>query len=358
MKVGILNLPFDNNYGGNLQRYALIKVLMDLGCSVEHIYMRKYQYLSWYLIPYKYLGRFILNIFRKDKKPIRMERYINNMTDLNNEKVLEFYNKYIPHTKIITSKKDLLNFPHYDAYIVGSDQVWRKNITRQFGLGIYFFDFLKNVKNIKRYAYAVSFGSVENELTMKEVNNLRHLYCKFDMVSVRERTGLDLLKNYDWIIPKALQCLDPTLLLNKKDYVRLIENANTQSSPGNLFCYILDYKDEYSEVIKRIAKENNLIPFVLTLKDSQNISIEQWLRYFEDAEYIITDSYHGTVFSIIFNKRHLILKNEKRGNARIKDLENIFANCSDNDYMNSSSYQEMKNVSISFLKSMVEIGNN
>lgn len=351
INFGLINLPFDNNYGGNLQRYALIKVLSDLGCHVEHIYMRKYQYLPWYLVPYKYLGRILLNIFRKDNKPIRMEKYINEITDLNNNKVLEFYNKYIPHTRIITSKNDLLKLPLYDAYIVGSDQVWRKSITRQFGLDLYFLNFLNN-NNVKRYAYAVSFGSVENELTAKDFKKIENLYHKFNMVSVREKSGLDLIMKYGWTVPKAIQCLDPTLLLNKEDYVSLIEKTNTHPATGNLFCYILDYKDEYNEIIAQVAKEKGLVPFMLNLNNSQDISIEQWLRYFNDAEYVITDSYHGTVFSIIFNKCHLVLENEKRGNARIQDLHRIFV--SSNNSTNNACYNNMKKASINFLKQMIE----
>lgn len=352
IKVALINLPFDNNYGGNLQRYALIKVLLDLGCNIEHIYMRKYQHLPWFLIPYKYLGRILFNIFRKNKKPVRIEKYINNISDINNERVLEFYNKYIPHTRIITSKNELLKLPPYDAYIVGSDQVWRKSLTRQFGLSLYFLDFLKTNNNVKKYAYAASFGSTDNELTTEDIKKLEPLYHKFNMVSVREKSSLDLITNYGWIVPKATQCLDPTLLLNKEDYLRLIENANTHPANGNLFCYILDYKDEYNAIIAQVAEEKGLVPFILGLNDSRDISIEQWLRYFNDAEYVITDSYHGTVFSIIFNKCHLVLENDKRGNARIQDLHRIFD--SNNNYQNNVCYNNMKKASINFLKQMIE----
>lgn len=317
MKLALLNLPFDSNYGGNLQRYALITTLQRNGYDIEHINLRFNYKLPWYKIPLSYSKRIIKKLIFHDSKPILLEQQMTRDVIRKNKVAEIFYNKYIPHTKIIKNKKELNLLPRYDAYIVGSDQVWRKSMTRAYGLSTYFFDFVKNDSS-KKIAYGVSLGSDQNELTPTEIQKLAHYYKKFSAVSVRESSAIKMFQTYKWTSPQAIQVLDPTLLLTKEDYEKLINNAYTHHCSGNVFCYILDNNPEKEKFITKLSSQLELTPFHIDLEG--DTSIEQWLRAFRDAKHIITDSYHGLIFSIIFNKSFTLIRNEKRGNARFDSI--------------------------------------
>lgn len=322
MNIALLNLPFDSNYGGNLQRYALITILQRNGYRVEHINLRFNYKLPWYKIPFSYSKRIIKRLIFHDKNPILLEQQMENEAIARNRLAEVFYNKYIPHTKSINNKKGLNKLPKYDAYIVGSDQVWRKSMTQAYGLSTYFFDFVKDTITTK-IAYGVSLGNNNNELTQTEIKKLRRLYKRFTAVSVRESSAIEIFQNYQWTMPQAIQVLDPTLLLSKEDYNKLIDNGNTHHSSGNLFCYILDNDPVKEKIILEEIDKLKLTPFYINLKE-KNTSIEQWLRSFRDAKHIITDSFHGLVFSIIFNKPFTLIRNERRGNARFDSILELF----------------------------------
>ena len=127
--------------------------------------------------------------------------------------------------------------------------------------------------------------------------------------------------------------LDPTLLLKEEDYIKLFERTKTPQSEGNLFCYILDKGKETSSIIDGISKDKVLSPFYINsryeepnapLEERIQQPVEKWLRAFHDAEFIITDSFHACVFSIIFNKPFIVYGNKERGMARFESLLKIF----------------------------------
>lgn len=322
MKIAILNLQFDNNFGGNLQRYALITILKRMGHDVTHLNLRfNYDHLSWN----KKLWRFTKRVRRKlfiDKTTqiFPLESYSQRIYESSCSEANKFYNKYIHHTKALYSKKEVSKQTQYDVYIVGSDQVWRKKYCKMYGLHTFFFDYLPI--NKKRIAYGISLGTDEFQFD-DDIAILSTLYKRFRAVSVRENSALNIFEHYGWTIPRAKLVLDPTLLLNKDDYIKLIKDDHTSPSPGNLFCYILDITDEKKQVIENISKDKRLIPFHITLNSTKRISIQQWLRSFYDASYIITDSYHGLLFSIIFNKPFKLIRNEVRGNTRFESIINM-----------------------------------
>lgn len=320
MKIALLNLQYDNNYGGNLQRYALMTVLQRMGHDVTHLNLR-FNFITypWHHQCYLILRRLLSRIFKRNGCAIfpeyrRQQEYMRScaVTDV-------FYNKYIKHTKPIYSKKELQKYQDFDAFIVGSDQVWRKTIAAIYGITTFFFDYLPVNNMTPRIAYGVSLGTGVNELNEEDLAVLTPLYRKFKAVSVREDSALKLFTDYVWDQPSAQQVLDPTLLLCKEDYSQLINQSQTDDLPGNLFCYILDMTDEKRELIRSVEKEKGLNSFVISLNNEQP-SVEQWLRYFRDSEYIITDSFHGLVYSTIFNKPFLLINNEFRGNARLESL--------------------------------------
>lgn len=318
-KIALLNLPVDNNFGGHLQRYALMEILRAEGADVTHLNCR---YINSRRSPYRRVKCAIKESLRFAKRFIIHKLDIHDIPYLKyflnrDPKTEKFYERYVPHTERIYNKEQLTDFNDYDAYVVGSDQVWRAPMaTYNYGIDTYFFDYLPPIA--KRYAYGVSLGTSENEFTKNEISRLAGLYKMFQMVSVREKDALDKFRDFGWVMPAAESVLDPTLLLEKEHYVRLVNNTYTKISPGNLFCYILDDNVEVQNKVAQIAADKQLHPFHITLES--NCSVEQWLRSFMDSEYVITDSYHGFVFSLIFNKPFYLLYNERRGNIRFESL--------------------------------------
>ena len=339
MKIALLNLPYDNNYGGNLQRYALMKVLQDMGHTVTHINLRFRKNLPSYKMPFVYTKRTIGRLIGKRTAPIFEEQIWNRKYKESCKFTDPFYNRYIRHTQEVYTKRDLQNIADgFDCYIVGSDQVWRKKIAKEW-LPTFFLDFLENTA-VKRIAYGVSLGVRENELSEKEIIKLGELYNKFDAVSVREDSALLLFHEYGWSLPQASQVLDPTLLLKASDYSQLIDNNATHSLEGAMLCYILDKTIEKERKVTELSRDTGLKPYYLGIIGSNVPSIEQWLRCFRDAQYVVTDSYHGYVFSLIFNKPVLLLYNERRGNAR---FESLFKITNDIDKWRLDSEQFLKN---------------
>ena len=319
MKVALLNLPIDDNYGGNLQRFALVKVLQSMGHEVTHLLtMRKFT--LWKLqslvnIPKRIIRQFIF----KQKISILRETTDQKKNIEAYNRIKPFYDKFIKHTAPINDYKSIKKYNCFDAYIVGSDQAWRKWIVQPFPLKMFLWDYLPSTA--KKIAYAVSLGNSEPELDKIEAETLRKYYNQFSAVSVREKSALDVLGYYGWTTPKAEWLADPTLLLKKEDYLDVINNAETTPMDGDMFCYILDSTQEKMDFIASEAISRNMKPFTTGLHE---ISIEQWLRNFNDAKFIVTDSYHGFVFSLIFNKPVKLFLNKFRGNARFESLFELF----------------------------------
>lgn len=317
MKIALLNLQYDNNYGGNLQRYALMTVLQRLGHDVTHLNMRcGFDVPLWKAIvqtPRRLLSKYLkgrnVTIF-SDKCFLREYENRCSISD-------PFYNRYIKHTEIITSKKDLCRYVNFDAYLVGSDQVWRNSYAKYFGIGVYFFDWLKDEK--KRFAYSVSLGTDEVEFSNDDIPLLTKLYSKFSAVSVREKSAMGLLSQLGWSSPSPEWTVDPTLLLSMEDYMNLINDGTTTESKGNMFCYILDPSNEKDQIIKEESANRDLIPFDINVGTSP-MGIQQWIKSFYDSKFIVTDSYHGFLFSIIFNKPFRLIMNSDRGNSRFDSV--------------------------------------
>lgn len=331
MEIALLNLPFDSNYGGNLQRFALMQVLQDMGYDVTHLFVNFVRYdtrMPGHYPLYTLMRRVARKVLKDKTTGIYPERHNRERFLKDNAAVLPFYMKYVKHTQMITSYKDLCKYKHFDAYIVGSDQVWRKKMTVCYPFSSLFFDFLKDRK-VKRIAYGCSFGTDENELTNDEMNELGRLYRLFNAVSVREDSGLTLIDSYGWKSPKPSLVLDPTFLLSKEKYISIINDGDTRPSKGNMFCYVLDKNENTERVIRQEAEKRKLKPFKMSINSDQMFSVEQWLRSFVDSEYVVTDSFHGFVFSIIFNKPVKLMTNPFRGNERFESLKRVLGYDSD-----------------------------
>lgn len=334
MKIGIITQPLHTNYGGLLQNYALQQVLKGLGHDVITLNQKNVLPPIWRIYA-SYIKTFLLKFIGKGDErnyPYSLNKseqaYIRQHTN-------RFIKKYINHTETFLKVKDFRNYTiknSLDALIVGSDQVWRPIYNRNVLCS--FLDFSRGLQ-VKRIAYAASFGVNNWEFNKSQTKHCQELIRNFNAVSVREDTGIDLCRKY--LCCDALQVLDPTMLLEKEDYIHLVEEENEPISKGNLFTYILDESIEKKNIIDEVASELNLIPFAVMPKSKvtrKNVkknldacvypSVTLWLRAFIDAKYVVCDSFHGAVFSIIFNKPFLIIGNKGRGMARFNSLLEIF----------------------------------
>ena len=329
-RIAILNMMYDNNYGGNLQRYAMVTLLQRMGYEVEYLYIRSEWKEDWMrkgsLLKrmYRFFRQAAAHIMHPKTEPwLAWEKESQWYKDIC--AITEpFLERYVAHTEPIQSHKQLekvFERGNYDAVIAGSDQIWRKKYVERYGLGTWFLDFVPEDYKGKRVIYGASFGVDEKEYTEADATRMRALYEKLDAVSVREQEGLRLVKEYCWDKPKAQMVLDPTLLLTREDYEAVIDAAKTKAGEGDMFCYILDESEETMERIERIAKEKHLKPFVRTIYGTtNNESVEQWLRYIRDAKYVYTDSYHGFLFSLIFEKPYYVAVNYNRGASRFTSV--------------------------------------
>lgn len=216
---------------------------------------------------------------------------------------------------------------------MGSDQIWRPiYIPPAWGEDktVAFLGFAREW-NVKRYTYGASFGVDTWDFPRAYEPDYAALAQTFNAVSVREDSGVTLCRDHLGV--DAVHVLDPTMLLPKEHYVNLYKTASTPQSNGTLLAYILDANPQITTLVEHIAHQRGLKPFSVNRKEPQQChspqdriypSVESWLRGFADAQFVVTDSFHGCVFSILFNKPFVTTSNINRGNARIESLLRMF----------------------------------
>lgn len=322
MKIAILTQPLHNNYGGLLQAFALQHYLKDQGHDVLTVDFSKENKPRYFGIK-----TIIGNIIRKYilRRPIKS---IFPVTDVQKRVIGQHTNRFTAE-QIRTTQKiySVAEFPYikqygFDAYVVGSDQVWRPAYSP--GMSAFFLSFLSNEDKAKRVAYAASFG-VDNcdEFSANQLTEYATFLQRFDAVGVREDSAVNLCKQY--FGTTAEHVIDPTLLLDREIYCQLVAQDNVPASNGNMMVYVLDKAQEKQQIIQQVASERGLKPF--TVMPEQNgiyPPVTHWLRGFMDAEYVVTDSFHGVAFSIIFNKPFIAIGNHDRGLARFTSVLKMF----------------------------------
>ena len=329
MKIGILTLPLHNNYGGILQAYALQRVLQKLGHDAMVIDRERYIRLPLYRKGLSYCKRLIKKIITDRSLAIQWDKEYNHNINIMRKNTYPFLLKHINRI-VIKKNYNELNSYNFDAFVVGSDQVWRPWYFGRNIIADAFLSFTKG-KDVKRISYAASFGTEEWEYTPIQTNKCKELIKRFDAVSVREDSAVKMCKEHFNI--DALHVLDPTMLLNAEEYINLFESAATSKSKGTLMCYILDADTNKDKLIANGATPLNLKPFSVNSKyeipnapieERIQPPVEEWIRGFYDAEYIITDSFHACVFAILFKKPFIVYGNKERGMARFLSLLKIF----------------------------------
>lgn len=365
MRIGILTLPFNNNYGGYLQAYALMTVLKLDGHAVELVYRQH----NKKRIPMVYYAKWILKkIMGRDCGPFYPS--IINCLRYKGKYLMPFVDKFIvPRTGPLYSSQDLQNAiakGNYDTVICGSDQLWRPEYVPN--IEDFFLSFVKGDRP-KLISYAASFGTDEPIYTEEQRKKCGDAIANFAAVSLRELSGIDVIKRFSWMTKEEPQVvLDPTMLLTKEHYESLLP-VKTSPSKGKVFCYVLDQSKEAQILVNQICQTSCCSPYHIIdskkwkRQDYQMPSIEDWLSGIRDAEYVVTDSYHGTIFSIIFNKPFVVYINKKRGSDRFNTLLQLFNlkeisanNYSDNRFVDWNSI----NKKIEWLrkKSLIYLKNN
>ena len=330
MKIGILTIPPRINYGGILQAYALQTVLERMGHEVYVIERDTKWHIPWWkkaflCYPKRFLLKYLLG--RKNTR-IFIEKYEDKVMPTILKDVNRFRDGKL-NLFHINRFSDLGDSCIFDAYVVGSDQVWRPDY------------FPGNIEDaylrfdtrtgIKRIAYAVSFGTGKWDYCQEQTMVCRELAKAFDAISVREKNGIELCRKY--LGRDAKWVIDPTLLLTPSDYIDLIKESPTENKDGNLMVYILDETDEKQKLTLELAEEKGLSPhyvrinifdYTLPVVTRRLQSVESWLKGILESEFVITDSYHGAVFSILFHKPFIVISNQERGIDRLNSLLYLF----------------------------------
>lgn len=322
MKVGIITQPLYSNYGGILQNYALQQVLKKMG----HIPVTLDYLPSLSIGRYFYhLGKGIVHSLSHNHR-YQIKPYSKFI--IRPPEIEAFIKKEIDLTKTIKGySKELLEKNGIEAVVVGSDQVWRYAYNYHY-LDDMYLAFAKDFKCVK-LAYAASFGVEKWDYPELKTTVARELINLFKAISVREDTAINLCREYLGVEPKVV--LDPTLLLNASDYEKFCTEPNP-SEPPYLAAYVLDKSDNKTDYLDSVARAKGLAIKEMTVSN-YGCSIEEWLSSIKNASYVITDSYHGTIFSILFRKQFHTFINKERGADRFITLfERLGISDGDIDY--------------------------
>jgi len=356
MTVYILTIHKEPNYGAILQAYALYKKIESLGYTPKFINLK----LDHRRVKKNLVNRITMLLYRFSKGYSRCYGIAD-----------KFINQHCPN-----QTKDFYTFEELnkqewnkdDIFIIGSDQVWNPSITGRLKYA-FTFSFLGN--NYKMYSYASSFGFIKEQIDRiddKMINAIR----SFKKVSVREKFGVDFLAQKGI---QATEVIDPTLLLD--NYNNLIDNKTEKRK--ELLLLTLSNKKKMNDFADSISQKTGLKIRkhfgYLQPQRSDNmkfLTVEEWMKAIASSELIITDSFHATIFSILFKKQFFVFLSEPNKVYRIKSLleklgiEGHIADPNTSiDLNNVIEYNEVdkklenyRHESVEFLKSILDEGSN
>lgn len=301
MKVDVITRHAVANYGSILQTYATQSIIESLGfdCNIINYVREDEKGKNIWKMLLKRSKKWNKNfITRSIYKAIQSPNYTYSYN-----KFLQFRKKLLKETREYNSIKELREeIPEADVYCTGSDQVWG-NIGNVPYDETYFLKFVPKYK--KCIAYSASFGKEINDERM--LSNLNYLLEDYKSILVRENTAVDIIKKTG--IDNVKQVLDPTLLLDKEKLSNL--TTNIKEKKEYVLVYQLHDNKKFEKYAKKFAKKAKLkliriSPAINNIFKSGNTVFmptpQEFLSYIKNARYIITDSFHGTVFSILFNK--------------------------------------------------------
>jgi hypothetical protein len=298
MKIALITYHYSNNKGAVMQTYGLCKFLRDKGYDIELIDVRQSEKTNqpFYVKLVKY---FIVGY--------RMQQDMKKF--------------YPPLTRRYNSVEELRQDPpKADCYIVGSDQVWNPNISKEL-MWAYFLDF--GSKHVKRISYASSFGISEWIIKDKSVNErITELFKSYTALSVREREGKELCENEFGVSPQVV--LDPTFL--NTDYKEFTDGIKQKDI---IVCYKINKTPDFWKYAPVVKKELGLPITILNYNYPKKgykycfpPSLDFWMRSVASAKFVLTDSFHGVVFSILNRRNFAAILNHNDRDSRIINLVN------------------------------------
>lgn len=330
MKIGIVTFWWSQeNYGQLLQCFATQKYLQQLGHDAFLIRVRNFleepseetsapmpvwkKLLSWQ--HWKFLMRSIYERY--------YQSYINNHVLNHNEdrQFDDFRDKYVISTEHVYSHEELLKkSPEVDILATGSDMAW--------GVGLHHHEYLLDFGNpeTRRISIAASFGRTWESLTEREKEICKKYIPRYDSITVREEEGVKICKNLG--IANAVQVCDPTMLLDISTYEDLMSTASIPNSSDKAFIYYIGYDDSYLtdyDIVSVLKKKGLLYHYAsagrVNALPKVFPTIPQWLKFIHDSRFVITNSFHGVIFCLLFHKQFAVipLKLEQR-NTRIQTI--------------------------------------
>lgn len=359
-KVLLVTMQDNNNIGNRLQNYALQYVLGQYGAKVTNLDNGYNDY---------HIGKkqILKNAVQRTLAALGLTKYKIKVQNYENWRIRHFVNKKFSDNRIHNITRVTVDdvyqrdWKAYDLAIVGSDQVWHKWSDSEKELPYYYLSFLPKEK---RNSYAASFGFDEfpdpdRSQHVKGIKGMNNISC-------RESTGCKLVK--DVIGKDVPHVLDPTLLLSADDWHKMTTNANdyAKSQKGYAFMYFLGKKTpEYEAEIQHVLKENKLktIDFLdFSNSDIAKCGPEEFISLIEHADYVLTDSFHCCVFSILFNKKFEVFRRKGEGMekmfSRIEELllntghsDNAFGGL--NPQLKPENFSELRQTSLNYLEKVL-----
>lgn len=319
-RIGIISFHRAINYGGVLQVYALQKTILKYGAICEVIDYRSSS-----------IERLYYQNPLKTKKGIKRLIYVvlkNGILKFNVRKFGLFSQDYLVKSNKIFNDSNIIDSNSlYDVFITGSDQVWSYDCA-DFDKR-YFLDFVLDYS--KKFSYAASFGTSSIPKSLDDT--YKYLLESFNKISLREQTGLEFVRNR--LSLNGSRHLDPTLLLTNLEWSSMSKEPKLSIKKDKyILIYMISPTKDVVSFAKAYANEHNLDVVYINdnlyrsfgVTNSRDTSPNEWVYLFQNASFIITNSFHGVAFSVNFNKNFLVelLKTNVKINARIIDFLEIF----------------------------------
>lgn len=307
MKIGILTYHFSNNYGALFQAYGLRNWFLEQGVDAEFINYHPEHVESGGKVTFS-------NIFSIATVKILFLKLINIKEKIFGNKeqkkgFIEFKKNILGiHNQEYKTLEELNDANlDYDILICGSDQIW--NPSEQYGVDpVYFLDFKTKKIDTLKISYAPSFG--KDELNERFKQEIKNLISKLDVVSVREKSGVKIIENLLHIDVSLVP--DPTVLVS--NYEKIMKKYEVEDD-NFVFCYYLRSRINIGETAEYIASTNNYSlysphnPHRRWKEVGHTIypSPDQWLYLLNKSKFVVTNSFHGTILSILLNKPFVVV---------------------------------------------------
>ena len=336
MKIGVITIEQVGNYGAELQCYATQKVLQNIGCDAEIIdycYYKDYRYKDSkmsepfvpmtfkeriiYVLKYRIVNRFVDNVLV----------FFNSSIARRNKRFSAFHAENTKMSKMYMSMPELYEASmDYDVFVTGSDQVW--NPSAHSSIEPYFLTFAPD--NAKKISFAASFGVSDIDSNLRE--RYKDYLSRYDFISVREQSACNIVKQ---LVDRDVECVvDPTLLLNKDEWMQVAKQYDNIPE-RYVLVYTLFESPAIFNLAKRIAKEKGISVlriikrayFVSRIDGIRNISDAgpaEFISLIAGADYVVTDSFHGTAFSVNFGiPFSVVVSSKKKNNSRMVSLLSV-----------------------------------